>query len=209
MSFSFDAPETTQGEGGGLSTPGTYHVVINDVREGESAKGAAIDGLTITVEVLAGTVEGQAGKTRSESLFLPSMKDVAKEEETGQPSMPRKKLAAIFIAANAMAPESLGKPVNIETALMVGQQCVIKFENQMEQDGEGKYTVPTKYIQISYADIFHVDDPAVKAVPKNADALSLIAKEYRHDEAWFAWKKKRVAAAPKPVRKTTSASSIF
>ena len=79
MSFSFDAPETTTGEGGGLSEPGTYHVVINDVREGESTKGKPIDGLTITVEVLAGTVGGQANKTRSESLFAPNLEDAEKE----------------------------------------------------------------------------------------------------------------------------------
>jgi hypothetical protein len=206
MGFAFDAPETTTGEGGGLSTPGTYHVVINEVREGESAQGKPIDGLTITVEVMDGTTKGMSGKTRSESLFVPSLKDQEKEQQTGQPSMPRKKLAALFIAANAMQPDQLGKPVDVDTAAMVGQQCVIKFEHQMEKDGEGKYTVPTQYIQISYSDIFHVDDPDVKAVPKSADALSLIPAEYRHNEAWFAWKKKKVAA--KPAMATAGATSV-
>jgi hypothetical protein len=194
MSFAFDAPETTTGEGGGLSTPGTYHVVINEVREGESATGKAIDGLTITVEVLDGTTKGMGGKTRSESLFLPSLKDQEKEQQSGQPSMPRKKLAALFIAANAMQPDQLGKPVNVDTSKMVGQQCVIKFEHQMEKDGDGKYTVPTQYIQISYSDIFHVDDPDVSAIPKSAEALGLIPREFRHDAAWFAWKKKKAGA---------------
>lgn len=196
MGFAFDAPETTQGEGGGLTTPGTYHLVINEVREGESSTGKPIDGLTITVEVLAGTTEGQAGKTRSESLFLPSLKDLEKEEKNnGAPCMARKKLAALFIATNAMKPEQLGKPVNVDAAAMVGQQCVIKFEQQMEQGGDGKYDVPTQYIQISYSDIFHVDDPDVAAVPKNAEALSLIPFEGRHPEAWFAWKKKKAGGA--------------
>jgi hypothetical protein len=210
MGFAFDAPETTTGEGGGLSTPGTYHVVINEVREGESAQGKPIDGLTITVEVMDGTTKGMSGKTRSESLFVPSLKDQEKEQQTGQPSMPRKKLAAMFIAANAMQPDQLGKPVDVDTAAMVGQQCVIKFEHQMEKDGEGKYTVPTQYIQISYSDIFHVDDPDVKAVPKSADALSLIPAEYRHNEAWFAWKKKKVAAKPAMATAgATSADDLF
>lgn len=191
MSFSFDAPETTTGEGGGINEPGTYHVVINDVREGETSQGKPIDGLTIMVEVLAGTVNGQANKTRSEALFTPSMKDIERETQSGEPGMARKKLAALFIATNIMDPNQLGKSVSVDTAKMVGQQCVITFAHQMERDGEGKYTIATKYIQISYSDIFHVDDPAVKDVPKNPEALALIGKEHRHVGDWFGWKKKR------------------
>lgn len=198
MAFSFDAPETTQGEGGGLSVPGTFHAVINDVVEGQTAKGKPIDGLTVTFEVLAGTVDGQAGKTRSETLFVPSLQDIQREEQSGTPSMPRKKLAALFIAANAMSPEQLGKPVNIDVATLVGQQLVIKFEHQKEKDGQGKYTIETQYIQISYSDIFHVDDPAVAAVPKNDESLSLIEPAKRHPAAWFDWKKKKVAAPRRP-----------
>jgi len=210
MGFAFDAPETTTGEGGGLTTPGTYHLVINDVREGESAKGSPIDGLTITVEVMDGTVKGQAGKTRSESLFLPSLKDLEKEEKNnGAPCMARKKLAALFIATNAMKPEQLGKPVNVDTAAMVGQQCVIKFDQQMEMGGDGKFNVPTQYIQISYSDIFHVDDPDVAAVPKNAEALSLIAKECRHDATWFGWKKKKASVARPAMASACTADDLF
>jgi len=204
MSFSFDAPETTTGEGGGLSEPGTYHVVINDVREGETSQGKPIDGLTITVEVLAGTVANQANKTRSETLFAPSIQDVEKETQTGQSGMARKKLAALFIASNVMDPNLLGKSVSIDTSKMVGQQAVIKFDNQMERDGEGKYTVKTQYIHISYSDIFHVDDPAVKDIPKNAEALALIPKEHRHSADWFGWKKKK----PGQVKPQMAAASV-
>lgn len=188
-----NAPTTTQGEGGALSEPGTYHVIINKVIEGESSTGKAIDGITIEVEVMAGTTSGMEGKTRKESLFVPSMKDEEREAQTGQPSMARKKLAALYIATNQMTPDQLGQPIDVDDMAMIGEQCVIKFDRQMEQDGEGKYTVETKYIQISYSDIFHVDDPQIAAVPKNADALGLIDKSHRHPEQWFAWKKRRAA----------------
>jgi hypothetical protein len=210
MAFSFDAPETTQGEGGGLNTPGTYHVVINDAIEGQTSQGKPIDGLTVTVEVLAGTVKDMVGKTRSETLFAPSMKDVEKEEKTGTAGMSRKKLAALFIASNAMDPNQLGKPVNVDVASLVGQQCVIKFERQYEKDGNGEYTIETKFIQISYSDIFHVDDPSVKDVPKSAEALSLIPPGNRHNEGWFEWKKKKVAAAKRqPVAAAAEANDIW
>lgn len=210
MAFSFQAPETTQGEGGGLTTPGTFHCVINDAIEGQTSQGKPIDGITVTFEVLAGTVDGSAGKSRTETLFAPSMKDIEKEQKTGTASMPRKKLAALFIAANAMDPTKLGQSVDIDVAKMVGQQVVIKFERQMEKDGEGKYTVETQYIQISYADIFHVDDPAVKDVPKSEDALSLIPPTNRHSESWFEWKKRKPAKAePQPVAAAVNANDIF
>lgn len=210
MAFSFTAPETTQGEGGGLTTPGTFHCVINDVVEGQTSQGKPIDGITVTFEVLAGTVDGQAGKTRTETLFAPSIKDEEREQKSGSPSMARKKLAALFIASNVMDPTKLGQAVNVDVAMMVGQQVVIAFERQMEKDGNGKYTVETQYIQISYADIFHVDDPDVKDVPKNEDALSLIPAAKRHGEEWFAWKKKKAAPAERqPVAAAVSADDIF
>lgn len=196
--------ETTQGEGGGLRDAGTYHVVVNEVREGESQKGKPIDGLTVSFEVFDGTTKGQAGKTHTESFFLPTKKD---EEKTA--SMKLRKLTAMAIAGNLMQPEQLGEELDIPFASMVGQQMVVKFDHQMEMDGEGKYTIPSKYIQVSYSDLFHVDDPAVKSVPKNADALSLIDKAHRHPEQWFAWKKKRGAVpASKPAASSVSASDV-
>lgn len=196
MGMSFEAPATIEGGGGFLEEAGQYHVVINEVLEGQSSKGTPIDGITVTFEVLAGTVKGQESKTRQESLFAPSLKDVEREQRDGSPCMARKKLGALLIATNLMDPANLGKAINFEPSEMVGRQIVIKFEKQKEQDGEGKYTVETKYLQISYSDIFHVDDPAVAAVPKNADTLSLIPADHRHNEAWFAWKKRKTNGTP-------------
>lgn len=175
--------ETTQGEGGGLREEGTYHCVVTEVFEGESKKGNPIEGVTVTFEVMAGTVEGQAGKSHTESLFLPTMSDK-------KPEMKLRKLTALAIAGNVLQPADLGREVDIPFRDMVGSQMVVKFDHQMEMDGNGEYTVKSQYLQVAYSDMFHVDDPAVKAVPKSDDALSLIPDEHRHDEAWFAWKKK-------------------
>ena len=196
MGMTFEAPATIEGGGGFLEEAGTYHVVINEVLEGQSSKGAPIDGITVTFEVLAGTSKGQESKTKQESLFAPSLKDVEKEQKNGSPCMARKKLGALLIATNLMDPAKLGQPINFEPSEMIGRQIVIKFDHQKEMDGEGKYTVETKYLQISYSDIYHVDDPAVASVPKNADALSLIPAEHRHDEAWFGWKKRKANGTP-------------
>lgn len=199
--------ETTQGEGGTLDAPGTYHVVINEVLEGQTKKGKAIEGLTVTFEVLAGTEKGKEGKSHTESFFLPTMQD----KETSA-AMKLRKITAMAVAGNVLAPEQLGTEAEIPFDSMVGSQMVVKFDHQMEMDGEGNYTVPSRYIQVAYSDLFHVDDPAVKAVPKNADALGLIPKEHRHNEAWFAWKKRKPAQRQAAVAGTTNgteASDLF
>jgi hypothetical protein len=193
--------ETTQGEGGGLREPGTYHVVINDVRERESQKGKPIEGVTVTFEVLDGTVKGQQGKTHTESFFLPTMQDQEKNA-----SMKLRKLTAMALAGNVLQPSELGTEADIPFASMVGKQMVVKFDHQMEKDGEGNNTIPSKYIQVSYSDFYHIDDPAVSAVPKNADALSLVEKSDRHPEAWFAFKKKRGTGQPRPAATASKAS---
>jgi hypothetical protein len=199
--------ETTEGEGGGLRKPGTFHVVVNDVREGESRKGKPIDGLTVTFEVLAGTVDGQAGTSHTETFFLPSLDDNDKNA-----AMKLRKLTAMAVATNIVQPDQLGQEVDIPFTQMVGQQIVVKLERQMEKDGAGKYTIETEYVQVSYSDLYHVDDPAVKDVPKNADALGLIAKASRHQESWFAWKQKKAAApaaSRQPVAAMNGADDLF
>ena len=177
--------ETTQGEGGILDVPGTFHVVINEVLEGQTKKGKAIDGLTVAFEVLDGTEKGKEGKVHTESFFLPTLQD----KDTSA-AMKLRKITAMAVAGNVLTPEQLGTEAEIPVGEMIGSQMIVKFDHQMELDGEGKYTIPSQYIQVAYSDLFHVDDPAVKAVPKNGEALGLIPKEHRHNEAWFAWKKR-------------------
>ena len=134
MGMTFEAPATIEGGGGFLEEAGTYHVVINEVLEGQSSKGAPIDGITVTFEVLAGTSKGQESKTKQESLFAPSLKDVEKEQKNGAPCMARKKLGALLIATNLMDPAKLGQPINFEPSEMIGRQIVIKFDHQKEMD---------------------------------------------------------------------------
>jgi hypothetical protein len=186
MSFSFDAPEDIAGEGAFLSEPGTYHFVVTAIREGEGGSGTPIDGFTIEADCLGGTVAECAGKNHRESLFAP---DLSKTEKNQLAS--RRKLAAFFIATDLMKPEQLGKPVQIDLQAAVGRQFIMRLARQMEKDDKGKFTIATKYLQLDYAAIFHVDDPEVKGIPKNADALGMIDKSLRHDEEYFAFKAKR------------------
>lgn len=193
--------ETVHGEGGALKQAGTYHVVVNKVAEGESIKGTPIDGLTVVFEVMGGTSEGQQGKTHTESFFLPTLQDT-------KPEMKLRRFTAMAIAGNVLKPEQLGTDADIPFIEMIGHQMLVKFNHQMEKDGNGDYTIETEYLQVAYSDLFHVDDPAVKDIPKNADALSIIPKEHRHNAEWFAWKKKKPTAKRATVAAGAASSGV-
>lgn len=207
MSFEFDAPEDLAGgDSNRLSEPGTYHLVITDIREGEGPNGKACDGFTFEADVLAGTTEGCVGKTIKETLFQPNMKGTEDSQR-----MSRKKLAAFFIATDVMNPNQLGRSVAIDVEAAKGKQLIVEFDRQKDKDEKtGKYTIPTKYIQVAYANIYHVDDPDVKDIPKNADALGCRDDSLKHDSDWFAFKdktKKLAKQSKQPAMAGASSSS--
>lgn len=205
MAMAFEAPEDlSSGDSNRLSEPGTYHLIITNVREGEGPNGKPCDGFTFEADVLAGTTEGCHGKTVKETIFAPNFKSSDDAQK-----MSRKKLAAFFIASDAMTPDQLGKSVNIELSEAVGKQIVAEFDRQMEKDAQGKYTVPTKYIQISYANIYHVDDPDVKDVPKHKEALKMRDAANKHEASYFSFKaKSKPATKREPALATASANQF-
>lgn len=207
MSFEFDAPEDVQGESNYLSEPGTYHFVITNVREGEGKKGAAIDGFTVEMDCLAGTAADCAGKSHAESLFKPDMS----KSEANQLAANRR-LAAFFIATDLMRPDQLGKACKLNLQDCAGRQLIMRLSRQMEKnDATGKWDVPTKFLQIDYAAIFHIDDPEVADIPKATDAFEHIDAAHRHKPEYFAFKEKKhgkPAAKRDPVAATASSSSF-
>ena len=196
MGFSFDAPGGDQlngDDGNRIGEPGTFHLVITSVKEGEGPSGKPIDGFTFEADVLGGTVEGCAGKAHRETLFAPNLSG----SDAAQ-AMARKKLAAFFIATGVMIPDQLGKSVDIDVDKAIGKQLIVDLERQKDKDEKGKYTIPTKYVQTAYANIYHVDDPDVKDIPKNAEALGMRDDADKHGPEWFAFKAKK-GAQPTPA----------
>lgn len=193
----FEAPEDISNDGNYINEPGTYHIVVTEICEGESIKGNPIDGFTFGFDVLAGTTENCAGKSGSQSLFAPNLTGTDKQQ-----LLAKKKLAAFFIATGVLLPEQLGKSVKINVPAAVGQQLILTLSRKMEKDDNGNYTVETKLLEINYSDIFHVDDPAAKSYPKSEDALGMIDAKDRHKPGWFAFKAKG-GSRPTPVAAKT------
>ena len=190
MSFDFDAPEDVGGSGKFLNEPGTYHLAVMKVHEGQMANGKPISGFCVSMSVLAGTVEGQQEKELDLTFFNGKLNSKDKGE------FARKKQAAFLIAAGLMTPAQLGqRGLKIDLSQSEGRQVVATLEYD-EHEGSEK-----KFLQLAYANIYHPDDPRAKSFPKNAEALSLIPKDQRHSPEYFApLSKKPTGAASAPVR---------
>lgn len=189
--WDFPEPEEMAGGGGGtyLDQPGTYHLLIQEVRDGCGPKGNPIEGFSIECEVLAGTTEDCAGKKIGLTVWKPNLagseKQIAMEKRIG---------AAFFIAGDLINPNQLGKSGAVDPNNSQGRQFVAKLVRS-KKDGE-----ETKFLQFNYSDIYHVDDPEVAGVPKCAEGLAVVPKDRRHKEDYFTYKaKKKTTPAPTPA----------
>jgi len=171
--FAFDQPDEFNEGGDFLNTPGTYHFSVNDIMT-EDKEGNLINGFKVNLEVLHGTVQDKQGncteknKQTSITFFNPKLSG----RDGGR--FARQKQAAFFVAAGVIGPAELDairskslKSVDLEKAR--GAQIVMT----VELDDTGKYLNP------SYCNIWHVDDPKAANFPKNKDAIALLPKDRR------------------------------
>jgi len=197
----FDTPEEFGGGGQFLDAPGIYHCLVQSILNGETPKGTAIDGFCITLEVLAGNVEGQVGKTINLTYFNPKINDSEKKAK-----LTKQQRSKLFIATNLLDPSRKGQSVKISLDQAKDQQLVARFEVDDYHSGEGK-----TYLQIANAelDVWHVDDPNAKSCPKNEKALALIPKQLRRGPEFFEaiYKKKAAPASAAAGAGSASAGS--
>ena len=69
VKMKINLPENVNSGGNYLTEAGTYHLAVNEVYDGVTAKGTPIDGFIVDFQVLDGTTEGQAGKTAKPCVF--------------------------------------------------------------------------------------------------------------------------------------------
>lgn len=173
--FDVDVADDFEGESNFLSKPGTYHLVVEDVKVGIGPKGNAIEGATFSMAVIAGTVDSEKKKTFNHVIFFPR----ATHKDGGK--FAGKVLSKFLLAVNQVNPADRGKKISVDPERIAGQQIVAAFVQGKEND-QGK-----SYLEIYSAGlaVYHVDDPHVTGIPKDAAALTLIPKELRHDAKWF------------------------
>lgn len=177
--YEFDCPEDFEGQSNFLQEPGTYHVVVIAVDEHPTAKnGTLLDGFRVDFAVLDGTTPGQKDRQFDVMFFAPKLTD----KNGGE--FAKRKQARFCLATGILPKATPGQRVTVDLQQAAGRQLVLELEHQKDQQ-TGQ---PTKFLQLAWANIYHVDDPAVAKVPKDATALALLPVGLRKTAADFAKK---------------------
>jgi hypothetical protein len=145
-----------------LREPGWYHLVVDAATDTPTKAGGvpiAEAMFQVTCKVCAGTAPGTRDKSINITIFHPKPdKDFSK-----------KKVDRMLAALGVVKPGDEGKEFSFEADDLLGRQFIANLEPS--QDG--------KYLQVAWADTFHVDDPEVANHPKDAVMLSLIPASLR------------------------------
>ena len=136
----------------GPPEPGSYHVIVTNV----DASTQKFDGIGVTFQVLAGTVEDMEGRTLNQRFLF--------NKETGDYQESHVRLA---LAAGLIEPDSEGE---VDWGDLVGRQLVIGVERRLGKDKEGnekEYTNVGNY----GLDVWSIGNAEVANVPKDKAAL--------------------------------------
>lgn len=180
-----EAPTVEDLNSGGnfLNTPGKYHGAIMHAEENPTRNDKLVKGFMFEV-----AVQNQ-GEHCGNTIKLYFQNGDPTHKDGG--AFKTKCQVSALIAANVITPSDLGKQVEIDPAKALNHQvCFAIALGKPDEKGR-------QWPELDFANIFHIDDPRAKSYPKDAEALAIIPKEFRRDEAFFA------PLMAKPVAKKT------
>jgi hypothetical protein len=182
MSYEMEMPSDFDTGGAFLQEPGTYHLAVMAVDESPVAKdGAAIDGFKVDLEVLAG---GQQKKQAEVTFWKPK----ATDKNNGE--MAKKKQGRFVQATGILPAPKPGEKVTVDLKTAVGRQLIATLAKRKSQSSD------KEFIDLNFADIWHVDDPEAPQCERNQKALDLIPKGLRRDRQSFAKASDATVKAP-------------
>lgn len=184
--------------GGYVKEPGLYHFVVTEVKEGLSSKDKPIEGSTLCMVCMAGSVPDCKEKKFDLVMWYPKPSD-----SEGQLAMTDRRFTNLGIAGGLVDPSKLGEELEYDEKELAGQQILVELEFNQTQDDDGKWVDdPEKGLRLAYANVYHVDDPTAAKYPRLKDAIDMIDQKYRKDEAFFAFRGGKVESggeAKKPA----------
>lgn len=203
MAFETETSSNIIGGGGYLNEPGTYHCFIASVVEGMSGgkNPKPINGFTAELTALAGTVSDCEGKAFSLSLFNPRPDGTLEQQERN-----KRQITAFLIAGNLIQPQHLGKRLNVELEQSVGSQLFIKLRKRREKNEQGEY-VDTKFLELDFENIFHVDDPRATDFPRDESSIKDIGKDFRRNRSFFSFLGEKYVKSPAEKPQATQPAS--
>jgi hypothetical protein len=178
----FDAAEDTGMASQFVEVPGVYMLRVVGVHPDATWKGEVrAECLGIEMVVVGAGVESEKDKGFNVNFFAQGPKDTEKGA-----GFKKRKLTALFIALDLISADNLGKgglKVNVKDA--VGRHVVMK----LDKNDNG-------YMDICYADIWHVDDPKAAGKHINEAVLNTIPAALRHEAKYFEKLRKDPHAKP-------------
>jgi hypothetical protein len=204
MTFEMDIPEDIGGESPYLKAPGVYHATVSTVHE-ESFPNSTRDsggseqpipgGFSVNMEVVGGE---QANKRFSLIFWGPKFD--RPEDDKGN-LWARKKQAAFAIACDLITLDTLGKRAQVNLQDAVGSQVIVELQTESHTGRDGN---TYEKLVMSWANIFHIDDPRGKDVVRNQKLIDSIPAANRHKPEYFdALIKGKKQSASAPARETT------
>ena len=172
MSFEMEMPESFDKGGVFLQEPGTYHLSVINVDEHPQTKnGQLLDGFKVDFEVLAGS---HAKKQTEITFWNPKLTD----KNNGE--MAKKKQGFFVMATSLIGAAKPGEKVMVDLQQAKGRQLIATLAQRESQTDPNK-----KFIDLNFADMWHVDDPSAPNCERNQDALKLLPKALRRDPTSF------------------------
>lgn len=163
-----EAVDDIGGSGKFLDVPGTYLFHVVDVKDGKGPKDdKVVNGFTAMLQAVCGE---HAGKEVAIIFFDGKMTD------KDQGAVARKKQFAFCCATDLVTPADLGKPTSYDPEEARDRFVVATLE---KRDAE------SKYLELAWCNVYHVDDPRAPKHERTDAVLSLIPKQLRHDAAYF------------------------
>jgi len=144
-----------------LDTPGEFHMIVEEVawppvdKDGCELVKRLFD---LKVKVLAGPA-GSEGKEATLKFWKPNGNEFK-----------QKLVDRALLACAIVKPDQTNADVQIDLDSFPGRQLFCKLTRQ--EDNE-------KYLQLSFLDIYHVDDPETAHYPRDADAIAGIEPSLR------------------------------
>lgn len=172
MPMEMEMPDSFDTGGTFLAEPGTYHFAVMEVNEQPTAKnGTLLDGFRVDAEVLAGP---QAKKQVELMFFAPKLTD----KNNGE--MAKKKQGRFVLATGILADAKPGEKVVVDLQKAKSRQFIATMAKGTDAQGNEK-----KFLELHFADIWHVDDPSATKCELNQAALSLLPKSLRRSPESF------------------------
>jgi hypothetical protein len=171
VAMQVEQPESLQGTGGKyVDKPGLYHAVITGVDENPASKdGEPLNGVQFTVSILAGTSPDQKDKSLDIIMWNPRDTDEKKKQDDA------KRVQTNFCLATCLIGHfEPGAKVSVEPTEAIGRQVVVKLRYKQKKNEQTGLYEDTNRIELSWSDIYHVDDPWVanNNVPMDSAALA-------------------------------------